>query len=136
MGETRWGRTFFWLVSVGSAVVVVVLLVPLVVPLQVLVPVLFAGLVGLIVLIARMAARPTQRPVDRRRGSTRWLVAVGILGALNVAAVLIAVRVVGGDVWVDPVRITPGPPRGAEGAEARLGPSCILGEGDVPGFGE
>lgn len=229
MGGTRWGRSFFWLVSAGSALVAVVLLVPLVVPLQVFAPVLFVGLVGFIVFITWAAAHPTRRPADRRGGHTGWLVVVGILGALTVAAVLIAVRhtdspgpewvragtvsdlerehvvylsdaqvfvidgpsgpvalsaldphlgeriifcrssgwfeepqhgskydgsgfyalgpsprgmdrvgvrVVDGDVWVDPVRMTPGPPRNAEEPEARLGPFCVLGEGDAPGFSE
>ena len=58
MGETRWGRTFFWLVSAGGAIVayvlLVLLLVPIVIPL--VFPIAFAGLGGLIVLIVIQAA--------------------------------------------------------------------------------
>lgn len=227
MGETRWGRTFFWLSSVGGAVgtgvLLILLLAPITIPL--VVPLLFAGLGGLIVLIA---IKPTQRPVARRIGSTRWLlVALAIVAALDVTALLIStrhddapgpgwvragsvsdlerehvvylsdpkvfvvdgpsgplalsafdphlgerilfcrssgwfeepahgskyddkgnyalgpsprgmdrvgVRVLDGDVWVDPVRVTVGPPRGAEEPEPPLGPSCNSGEGDFPGF--
>jgi hypothetical protein len=61
MGETRWGRTFFWLASVGGAVAVGVLLVLLLVPIAIplVVPILFAGLGGLVVLLT----------VPRPRGS-------------------------------------------------------------------
>jgi hypothetical protein len=230
MGETRWGRAFFWLASVGGAglvgVVLLLLLMPIAIPL--VVPILFAGLGGLIVLLVLLMAHPTPRPVARRRVSTRWLVlALGILAALDVGALVISVRhddapgpdwvragsvsdlqrehvvylsepkvfvvdaptgplamsafdphlgerilfcrssgwfedpqsgskydglgyytlgpsprgmdrvgvrVVDGDVWVIPVRVTAGPPRGAKEPEPPLGPPCNRGEGDVPGF--
>jgi hypothetical protein len=230
MGETRWGRTFFWLTSVGGAFVVGVLLVLVLVPIAIplVVPILFAGLGGLVVLLVLLMANPTPRPVARRRVRTRWLVlALGVLAALDVAALVISVRdddapgpewvragsvsdlqrehvvylsepkvfvvdaptgplamsaldphlgerilfcrssgwfedpqhgskydglgyyalgpsprgmdrvgvrVVDGEVWVNPVRVTAGPPRGAKEPEAPLGPSCDHGEGDVPGF--
>jgi len=230
MGETRWGRTFFWLASVGGAVVVGVLLVLLLVPIAIplVVPILFAGLGGLVVLLVRLMAQPMRRPAARRRLSTRWLVlALGVLAALDLSALVISirhedspgsewvragsvsdlqheqvvylsgakvfvvdapsgplalsaidphlgerilfcrssgwfedpqhgskydglgyyalgpsprgmdrvgVRVVDGDVWVDPVRVTIGPPRGAEKVEPPLGPFCNRGEGNIPGF--
>jgi hypothetical protein len=230
MGETRWGRTFFWLASFGGAVVVGVLLVMLLVPIAIplVVPILFAGLAGLVVLLALLTANPTRRPVARRRVSTpRLVLALGVLASLSVAALLISVRrddapgpewvragsisnlqrehvvylfdpkvfvvdspsgplalsafdphlgerilfcrssgwfeepqhgskydglgfyasgpsprgmdrvevrVVDGDVWVYPLRVTIGPARGAEKPEPPLGPFCNRGEGEVPGF--
>lgn len=230
MGGTRWGRTFFWLASVGGAVMVSVLLVLLLAPIAIplVVPILFAGLGGLVVLVALLMAHPTRRPVAGRDVSTRALVlALGVLAALGVATLVISVRhgdapgpewvragsvsdlqrehvmylsepkvfvvdaptgplamsaldphlgerilfcrssgwfedpqhgskydglgyyalgpsphgmdrvgvrVIDGDVWVEPSRVIAGPPRGAKEPEAPLGPSCDRGEGDVPGF--
>jgi hypothetical protein len=230
MGESRWGRPFFWLASVGGAIVaggvLLLLLMPIAIPL--VVPILFAGLCGLLVLLALLIANPTRRSVARRHVSTRSLVlALSVLAALGMAVVVISVRhegapgpdwvragsvselerahvvylssakvfvvdaptgplamsaldphlgerilfcrssgwfedpqhgskydglgyyalgpsphgmdrvgvrVVDGDVWVDPVRVTAGPPRGAKEPDAPLGPFCDRGEGDVPGF--